>query len=145
VDWDAEARAVRDGARAARLNAAAAIARSRADQARWAEQDCQHAVTDLARFRADDIAAGLRSGPTWTHAGQLTAGETAVILLLTPDAPGVNRLEDATALRGQDRYQFAIGLNAHLAVLNTGHCLHRDDPDTWLDAVTSFAARGPHA
>jgi pimeloyl-ACP methyl ester carboxylesterase len=145
VDWNAEAGAVRDGARAARLDAAAAVARTRADQRRWAEQDCHHAAADLARCHADDVAAGLRYGRTWTHPDQLTAGAAAVMLLLAPDATGVNRLDDATALRGQDRRRFAVGLDAHLAVLDTGHRLHRDDPEGWLDAVSTFAARELHS
>ncbi|MDQ3527359.1 MAG: hypothetical protein M3424_05660 [Actinomycetota bacterium] len=68
------------------------------------------------------------------------------MLLLAPDArPGVNRLQDATALRGQDRRRFTIGMDAHLTVLDTGHRLDRDDPHGWLNAVSNVAARGLHS
>ena len=145
VDWDAEASAVRDGARVARLDTATEIARARAEQPRWAEEDCHHAVADLARCHADDVAAGLRRGPTWTHGDQLTPRDTAAMLLLAPDAPGVNRLEDSTALRGQDRRRLTISLDAQVAVLDTGHCLHRDDPDGWLEAISGFTVPTLHS
>lgn len=138
VDWASEASAVRRGAWAARRDIAAAVLATRRDQPRWDEQDCRHAVTDLARCAADDVAAGLRRGASW--AGQTSnVTRLPMLLLLAPDAPGVNRLEDATALRGPDRRRLVDDLGAEVTVLDAGHCPHRDDPAQWLAAVSRFA------
>ena len=116
----------------------AAVAGTRAAQPRAASEDCAHAVADLARCRSDDVAAGLRLGATWSAPGTCSA---EVMLLLAPDAPGTNRLDDATALRGLDRRDVVSRLGAQVTLLRTGHCVHRDDPDGWLSAVTDFASR----
>jgi len=137
VDWEAEADAIRGGAGQARLQPAAVLARTRAAQPHWAEQDCHFAVRDLARCRDDDVAAGLRNGPSWTWPARIDP-QLRVLLLLAPDAVGVNRLEDATALRGADRRRATVDLHARVVELKAGHCVHRDDVDGWLHAVTAF-------
>jgi hypothetical protein len=58
-----------------------------------------------------------------------------VLLLLAPDAPGINELDDATALRGSDRSKAQAALRAETLILATGHCIHRDDPTGWLHAL----------
>jgi len=136
VDWPAEAAAVRAGAAEAHADPAGTLARTRAAQPRWADQDCRHAVRDLARCAADDVAGGLARGGDWPPVEPV---DIPVLLLLAPDAPGRNHLADATALRGPDRTRAQATLHAELRVLDTGHCLHRDDPDGWLDAVTGWA------
>lgn len=142
VDWLAEAQAVGDGAQNARRDLEAAVAGTRAAQPRWVDEDCRHAVEDVAACHVADVAAGLLLGPTWSQPALLADGKPPVLLLLAPDAPGVNRLEDATALRGPDRNQAHAALRAQVQVLNTGHCIHRDDAPGWIAAVTSFSARG---
>lgn len=142
VDWTAEARAVRDGVQQARLDIEAEIARTRARQARWAPQDCRHAAQDLAACRADDVAGGLALGSTWLPRDPLSDTPPPLLLLLAPDVSGVNRLEDASALRGRDREQARSALHADVQILDAGHCIHRDDPDGWVRAVTGFAAHG---
>lgn len=141
VAWHAEACAVQDGRAEAAADPISAVARTRAAQPRWADQDCRHSVQDLLDCRAGDVAAGLQLGPTWSPPALMEQVAVPVLLLLAPDAVGVNKLEDATALRGPDRAQAQAALRAQTSVLYTGHCLHRDDPATWLDAVTQFAAQ----
>lgn len=142
VHWPGEARAVRPAAAQARADPAAELARTRTGQPRWADQDCQYAARDLAACQAPDVAAGLALGSTWSPPGQLAAVRARVLLLLAPDAGGINQLQDATALRGPDRAQTQAALRAQVHVLNTGHCIHQDDPTGWLDAVTSAAPPG---
>lgn len=139
VAWRDEARAVLSSAVEARTDRVGTLSRTRRDQPRWQEQDCEHAVDDLAGCHPPDIAAGLALGPDWLPLATMRRITRPVLLLLAPDAPGVNQLEDATALRGPDRRRAHQALNADVRVLDTGHCLHRDDPDGWLRHVHSTA------
>jgi pimeloyl-ACP methyl ester carboxylesterase len=59
-----------------------------------------------------------------------------VLLVLGPDAPGVNELDDATALRGTDRRKAQAILPADTVIRDAGHCIHRDDPAGWLQALS---------
>lgn len=142
VAWELEAAAVLDGAAAAREDPAGALGRAAAEQPRWAAEDCRHAVEDLARCRAQEVAAGLARGAGWTSEDILAGVRTPVVLLLAPDAPGRNRLEDATALRGADRARFRALLGDRVRVVPAGHCIHRDAPDEWLTAVAAADATG---
>ena len=62
ADWAAEAAAVRTGAAEARADPDGTLARTRAAQPQWADEDCRHAVHDLARCTADDVTGGLARG-----------------------------------------------------------------------------------
>lgn len=140
VDWDAEADAVTASAAAARRRPAAQLDATRSAHPRWADDDCRHAVADLARCCEQDVATGLRRGATWTRSETLAAPAVPVLLLLAPDTTGVNHLQDATALRGADRDHVARALAVQVRVMPTGHCVHRDDPAGWLTALTEFCA-----
>lgn len=135
VDWAAEADAVPTEAMKAKTDLAAALQRTRAAQSNWHVDDCRHAVTDLARCAVDDISAGLRRGSGWTLPRLLERVTVPTTLLLAPDSSGLNRLEDATALRGSDRAIAVRALRADTVVVDAGHCIHRDQPDAWLRAV----------
>ncbi len=137
VDWAAEAAALPSAARAAWAHDSLEIARTRQAHPRWAYDDCRHAVEDLRRCVAADVAAGLAVGATWPTLECLARDVTAM-LLLAPDAPAVNRLADATALRGHDRSR-AVARATEVRVMDTGHCIHRDDPRGWVATVTRFA------
>lgn len=139
VDWRAEAMAVRAGAEAARREPVSAVAQTRLRQPRWAPQDAQHAAADLAACRDVDVAAGLRSGSTWTPPDALSRLRVPATLLLAPDAPGVDHGEDTSALRGADRADAVTRLRAGVRVVDAGHCIHRDDPASWLACVASAA------
>ena len=141
TDWAAEADAVERSAAAARRDPGGELARTVAAQPRWEEQDCRYAVDGLLTCAVHDVAAGLRLGPGWPLADPARHVHTPTLVLAAPDAPGVNSLEDATALRGADRQALLDTLPApHLQILDTGHCIHRDDPAGWIDAITSFAS-----
>jgi pimeloyl-ACP methyl ester carboxylesterase len=142
VAWDLEAAAVLEGAASAREDPAGALRRTAAEQPRWAAEDCRHAVEDLARCRAEEVAAGLARGAGWTPRDVLAGVRTPVLLLLAPDAPGRNRLEDATALRGADRARFRALLGDRIQVVHAGHCIHRDAPDEWVAALAAADATG---
>jgi pimeloyl-ACP methyl ester carboxylesterase len=48
------------------------------------------------------------------------------------------------ALRGADRDAVRAALSPErFVVLDGGHCLHRDDPARWLQAVDGFAQAAP--
>lgn len=137
VDWAAEAEAVVHGAEAARADPATACESTRSAQPRWTDSDCRHAVLDLVRCAARDVAGGLRRGTQWTPATTMANVVAPTTLLLAPDRPGINRLEDATALRGDDRESTARRLRANIVITDAGHCIHRDNPTEWIAAATS--------
>ena len=60
------------------------------------------------------------------------------MIIAAPDAPGLSRNEDATALRGSDRSRARLVADEFVE-LDGGHCLHRDQPDDWLRIVSAFA------
>jgi pimeloyl-ACP methyl ester carboxylesterase len=136
VDWAAEAASVRSGAAAARRDARALYEEVRSTQPAWSEEDCRNAVSDLARCAAQDIAEGLRLGHTWPTL-RPDAVDRPVLVLAAPDAPGVNRLADATVLRGDDR-ALVHEIADSFVEIRAGHSLHRDRPDEWLAAVLAF-------
>lgn len=135
VDWAAEADALAGDAADAKTNPTAALQRTRAGQSRWHDVDCRHAVDDLIRCAASDISGGLRHGAEWAPAALLERITVPTTLLLAPDRVGVNHLEDATALRDNDRAVAIRALRADTTVVDSGHCIHRDQPDAWLRAV----------
>lgn len=59
VDWIAEAASISGAAASAQAEPAAMTGQIRATQVRWADQDCQHAVTGLAVCEPAEIAEGL--------------------------------------------------------------------------------------
>lgn len=132
VAWIREAESVAPGAAGAHHDCDAAIAQMRSDQPRWAARDCRYAVEDLATCHIESVAAGLRAGATWLSPPTMQRVSVPVHLLLAPDAPGGNGLQDASALRGPDRTRAATDLRANVTVVDGGHCLHRDRPDRWL-------------
>ena len=138
VDWMAEAAAVIEGVTAARRDSQAAYVQLRAARPNWTDADCRQAVADLATASAEEVAAGLRAADRWPSldAARLTC---PTMVLAAPDAPGINRVEDATALRGVDRAAALVIADAFVE-LDGGHCLHRDQPDAWLKAITEFTS-----
>ncbi len=140
LDWDAEAEAVLTSVAAARRDPVAADQETWEAQPRWSDRDRRQAVHDLASSGADDIAAGLRRGPEWPglEACALTV-PTLVIAAREVDATiGVGTgIGDATVLRAADR-AVARQIADAFVELDGGHCLHRDQPDAWLQAILDF-------
>lgn len=138
LDWSAEAARLRASAAAARRDARALYVEVRATQPGWAEEDCRNAVRDLGSCAVDDIAAGLGTGPDWPSLAS-AASDRPTLVLAAPDAPGSNRLFDATVLRGADRESARELADTFVELDGGGHCLHRDRPEDWLRAVLAFS------
>ncbi len=137
VDWAAEAEAVVAGVAATRRDPRAAYAQVRRDHPRWADEDCQQAVADLASACADEIAAGFREAALWPQLEQIKI-DRPIMVIAAPDAPGLSRGEDTTVLRGSDRSRARLVADEFVE-LDGGHCLHRDSSEEWLRVVTAFA------
>jgi pimeloyl-ACP methyl ester carboxylesterase len=108
---------------------------------RWAPQDVQHAIDGIAAADAAAIIAGLHGPLRWDPAALLPPVRVPVLVLAAPDAPpGTFNTDGGTALRGPDRTAVqALVPTDRFVVLDGSHCLHRDQPDRWLESVTAFA------
>ena len=107
----------------------------RAAQPDWTDDDCRQAVADLASARPRSPRAyGPAIAGRALDAARLSS---PTLVLAAPDAAGVNRDENATTLRGDDRAAARVIADAFVEI-DGGHCLHRDRPDAWLQAVTGF-------
>lgn len=137
VDWAAEAAAVLSDAQLARRDPEGAFVQLRQAQPGWIEDECRQIIRDRASGHPPDIAEGLRRGGEWAGIDP-TALTCPTVIIAAPDAPGVNRLEDATALRGDDR-RVAIELVESVVELEGGHTLHRDVPEAWLSVVLNYS------
>ncbi len=136
-DWALEAESVLANVASARRDPAGALARMRAAQPRWSDRDCEQAVRDLASSGADEIAAGLRLGAEWAALGAAQLmGPTLVVV--APDPGDGSKSADTSALRGDDRAA-ARQLADVFVELEGGHCLHRDQPQLWLQTIRDFA------
>lgn len=143
VDWIAEAESVAAAADSARSEPSVVLDAMRRDQPRWHELDRIGAVGALARCDAANIARGLRLAAAWDPIRVARRVNHPTLMLLAPDAAGVNRLEDATVLRGVERERLVRALGSvDVRLIDAGHCIHRDDPSAWLEAVRTFADRG---
>lgn len=132
-DWAAIAAAWPEEARVARADRDAAVARTLADQPRWRPEDAAHAVDDLLACDPEAVRRGLTRGAEWSR---LPAAPSRVPKLLLLGDEAVD-----TALCGADRAAAAERLPADTQVVpGVGHCVHRDDPAGWLDAVVGFAS-----
>jgi len=111
-----------------RRDRARLVARERAANPRWADEDVERSVAGIAQTDAGAVAAGLRGTLAW-DLPPLVAGAPAPALVLV--AP-----EERSALKGPERAAVHAALGpARVVELEGGHCLHRDDPDAWLAAV----------
>jgi pimeloyl-ACP methyl ester carboxylesterase len=140
VDWDAEAEAVLTSVASARRDPVATDRETRDAQPLWSDRDRRQAVHDLASSGADDIAAGLRRGPEWPglEASTLTIPTLVIAAREVDAAIGVGTgIGDATVLRAADRAVARQVADAFVE-LDGGHCLHRDQPDAWLQAILDF-------
>jgi pimeloyl-ACP methyl ester carboxylesterase len=148
VDFPTVADGLVARAAAARADPGAAMARVRAAFPHWAPADCEHAVRDV--IVCDDGAGAelFRSGaPAWDTVGLARHATCPTLVLVAPDGGGrYDEVVDGSALRGADRQDLMDALpDGRLAVLDGGHCLHRDLPDDWLDAVIRFATQTQEA
>jgi pimeloyl-ACP methyl ester carboxylesterase len=84
---------------------------------------------------------GLHGPLLWDPATLLPLVRVPVLVLAAPDAPpGTFDQDGGTALRGHDRRAVqALVPPDRFVVLDGSHCLHRDQPDRWLESVSAFA------
>jgi pimeloyl-ACP methyl ester carboxylesterase len=136
VDWAAEADRLLAASEAARRDPEAAIQRLRDEQPHWTEEDCRNAVRDVARMSGAEVAEGLRRGHRWPSLANIRT-DCPTLILAAPPAFDVSQLVGAAALRGEERATAQLVADAFVEV-GGGHCLHRDDPDSWVRAVTGF-------
>jgi pimeloyl-ACP methyl ester carboxylesterase len=137
VDWAAEADRLLTRSEAARRDPDSMIQRWLVEEPHWAEEDYRTAVRDMARMAAPEVAEGLRRGPRWPTLANIQP-DCPTLMLSAPPALGVSELVGAGALRGEERATAQLVADAFVE-LGGGHCLHRDDPDGWVRAVTGFA------
>jgi pimeloyl-ACP methyl ester carboxylesterase len=117
------------------------IRRERDANPRWAPEDVEHAIDGIAAADAAAIVAGLQGPLRWDPAALLPFVRVPVLVLAAPDAPpGSFNTDGGTALRGTDRKAVqALAPTDRFVVVDGGHCLHRDQPDRWVQAVSAFA------
>ncbi len=117
------------------------IRRERDANPRWAPEDVEHAIDGIAAADATAIIAGLHGPLRWDPAALLPLVRVPVLVLAAPDAPpGSFNSDGGTALRGADRTAVQTLVPPdRFVVLDGSHCLHRDQPERWLQAVTTFA------
>src|SRR5439155_21393530 len=111
---------------------AALVARERAANPGWADEDVEYAVDGIAAADAKAVAAALRSPLRWDRLALLAAVKQPVLLLAASDGRGSALGGDRSAVR-------ALLPPGRFVELDGGHCLHRDAPEAWLRAVTGFA------
>jgi pimeloyl-ACP methyl ester carboxylesterase len=136
VDLRALATAIAHDAAAVRVDRAPLVAREREAYPRWDPGDVERSVRGIEEADADTIVAALR----WDLAALLAAVDVPTLVSAAPDAPGHFPLDQRSALRGADReaVRGALAPERFLEI-EGGHCLHRDDPQRWLEVVDAFA------
>jgi pimeloyl-ACP methyl ester carboxylesterase len=118
------------------------VARVRDEHPRWAEEDVFWAVEGIAQMDPAPFARWLRrlgadERLRVPSPGRLeAAAPEAYVLAGRSEVPF---LEGGSALRDDDREELARRLPAgHVVEIAGGHCLHRDAPGAWLDAVRAI-------
>jgi pimeloyl-ACP methyl ester carboxylesterase len=140
VDLGALAKGIVHDAAAVRRDRATLVAREREANPRWDPGDVERSVRGIEEADGDAIVAALRGPLRWDLAALLAGVHAPTLVLAAPDAPGCFPLESRSALRGADRQAVRGALAPERFVeIESGHCLHRDDPQRWLEAVDDFA------
>ena len=104
-DWAAEADALVERAATARRDPASARQTLKRDHPAWHDEDCQHAVRDLASLRTAEVTDGIRLGAAWPQLSSLA--EDRPVLILEPLGTGVIRHRDEPSAWVQAILEFA--------------------------------------
>jgi pimeloyl-ACP methyl ester carboxylesterase len=140
IDLEALATAIAHDAAAVRVDRAPLVAREREANPRWDPGDVERSVRGIEEADGDAVAAALRGPLRWDLAVLLAGVDVPTLVLAAPDAPGRFALDQRSALRGADREAVRGALAPERFVeIDGGHCLHRDDPQRWLEVVDDFA------
>ena len=140
IDLGALATAIVHDAAAVRVDRAAIVAREREANPRWDPGDVERSVRGIEEADGDAIVAALRGPLRWDLTALLARVDVPILVLAAPDAPGRFPLNERSALRAADRQAVRGALAPERFVeIEGGHCLHRDDPQRWLEVVDGFA------
>jgi pimeloyl-ACP methyl ester carboxylesterase len=127
-----------EGARADRAEFASNLARQ---NPRWHERDVHEAVEGILLCDGDAIVRATATRDlSWDLAGLVSPLELPLLALLAVDGTESFGAEvESSALVGKERAGFieALGDNEH-QVIDGGHCIHRSEPEIWLEKVTRF-------
>jgi pimeloyl-ACP methyl ester carboxylesterase len=135
------AKVIEDDTATVRRDREAVLRREREQNPRWEPGDVERSVRGLESVDAASVVAGLRGPLQWDLPALVAAAPVPVFVVAAPDGPGSFPADPGSAVRGADRDALRARLPAErFVVLEGGHCLHRDDPERWVDAVASFAA-----
>jgi pimeloyl-ACP methyl ester carboxylesterase len=135
------AEVIDDDAVAVRRDREAVLRREREQNPRWEAGDVERSVRGLEAVDAASVVDALRGPLHWDLSALVAAAPVPVFVLAAPDGPGSFPADPGSAVRGADRAALRALLPAdRFVVLDGGHCLHRDDPERWADAVAGFAA-----
>jgi pimeloyl-ACP methyl ester carboxylesterase len=141
VDLGVLADAIETDAAAARADRTALLRREREQNPRWEPGDVERSVRGAECVDAASVVAGLRGPLRWDLLALVAAASVPTLVLAAPDSLGRFPRDPGSAVRGADRDALRAQLPAdRFVVLDGGHCLHRDDPERWADAVAAFAA-----
>ena len=133
---------VRADTAAVRANHSAVVLRIREDCPRWTEEDVEHAVRGIEQMNGEAFATWLESTDLEddvfdTVARVLDVHPTPHVLMARSPK---SFFEGGSAVSNRDREVLRGKLpHGHLVEIDGGHCLHRDAPDAWLDAVERAA------
>lgn len=140
IDLGALATVIVEDAAAVRIDRAPLVAREHEANPRWDRGDVERSVRGIEEADSDAIVAALDGPLRWDLSALLAGVDVPMLVLAAPDAPGRFPLDPGSALRGADREAVGAALAPErLVEIQGGHCLHRDDPQRWLEAVGDFA------
>ena len=133
---------VRADTAAVRANRSAVVSRIREGCPLWTEEDVEHAVRGIERMNGEAFATWLESTDLENDAFDTVARVLEVVPtphVLVARSPK-SFFEGGSAVSDRDREVLRGKLpHGHLVEIDGGHCLHRDAPGTWLDAVERAA------
>jgi pimeloyl-ACP methyl ester carboxylesterase len=141
IDLAALAAVIAQDAAAVRRDRAPLVAREREANPRWDPGDVERSVRGIEEADTEAVIAALRGPLRWDLSALLAGVKAPVLVLAAPDAPGTFPLDPGSALRGSDRDAVRAALvPEHFVALDGGHCLHREDPERWVEVVDGFAS-----
>ncbi|HEX6621465.1 MAG TPA: alpha/beta fold hydrolase, partial [Solirubrobacteraceae bacterium] len=136
IDLGALAEVIVHDAAAVRTDRAPLVAREREANPGWHPGDVERSVRGIEEADSDAIVAALNGSLRWDLAALFAGVDAPALVVAAPDAPGRFPLDPGSALRGADREAVRAALAPErFAVLEGGHCLHRDDPRRWIEVV----------
>lgn len=125
---------IRDGVRAAAETPTAEVARVRAENPRWLEEDARQDVEGRALADAEGIVASLRRPRPFAVAEAAADLAVPTLFLLADD--------ERSVLVGpaRDRLRDALPDTSRIREFDSGHTIHRDRFDEYLVAILEWAS-----